>query len=78
MQKSLQKGVLVMSPARSKAQRVAMAIALHKPNKLYERNKGLKEMSQSQLHDFVSTSEKELPKKKKPHGWKRSGSSIIQ
>ena len=48
-------------PAESKAQRIAMAIAEHHPEELYERNKGLKEMSHKQLHDFASTSEKNLP-----------------
>jgi len=52
-------------PAVSKAQRVAMAIAEHEPGKLYARNKGLKKMSKSQLHDYASTPEEGLPKKKK-------------
>lgn len=42
-------------PAKSKAQREAMAIAEHHPSELYERNKGLAKMSHSQLHDFAST-----------------------
>lgn len=48
-------------PAESRAQRIAMAIAEHSPQDLYERNKGLKEMSHKQLHDFAATSEKHLP-----------------
>ena len=52
-------------PAKSKAQRQAMAIAEHHPEKLYARNKGLKEMSKEQLHEFATTKEKGLPKKKK-------------
>ena len=52
-------------PAKSKAQRRAMAIAEHHPEKLYKRNKGLKKMSKSQLSEFASTKEKKLPKKKK-------------
>jgi hypothetical protein len=52
-------------PAESKAQRQVAAIAEHAPEKLYKRNKGLKKMSKEQLHDFASTSEKNLPKKKK-------------
>ena len=48
-------------PAVSKAQQIAMAIAEHEPEKLYERNKGLKEMSHKQLHDFASTPRKHLP-----------------
>ncbi len=47
-------------PAVSKAQQQAMAIAEHAPEKLYARNKGLKEMSKSQLYDFASTSRKGL------------------
>jgi hypothetical protein len=48
-------------PAVSKSQRIAMAIAEHQPNKLFKRNQGLTQMSKSQLHDFASTSEKNLP-----------------
>ncbi len=54
-----------MSPAISKKQRRAMAIAEHAPGKLYKRNKGLKKMSQSDIHDFASTKEKGLPKTKR-------------
>lgn len=50
-------------PAESRAQRIATAIAEHSPEKLYARNKGLKEMSHKQLHEFASTSEKHLPYK---------------
>lgn len=52
-------------PAVSKKQRVAMAIAEHHPEKLYKRNKGMKKMSQEQLHDYASTPEKNLPKRAK-------------
>ena len=52
-------------PAKSKKQQQAMAIAEHNPKKLYKRNKGLKKMSKSQLHDFASTKTKGLPKKAK-------------
>jgi hypothetical protein len=52
-------------PAKSVKQRRAMAIAKHQPDKLYKRNKGLKKMSKSQLHDFAKTKEKGLPKKKR-------------
>lgn len=54
-----------MSPAKSKAQRRAMSIAEHTPEKLYKRNKSLKEMTKSQLHDYTTTKEKGLPRKKK-------------
>ena len=50
-------------PAKSRAQRVAMAIAEHHPEQLYARNKGLAKMSKKDLHDFASTKEKGLPKK---------------
>lgn len=52
-------------PAKSKKQRIAMAIAEHEPSKLYGRNKGMKSMSKSQLHDFAATKEKGLPEKKR-------------
>ena len=52
-------------PAKSKAQRRAMAIAEHHPEKLLKKNKGLADMSKSDLKDFASTKEKKLPKKKK-------------
>lgn len=48
-------------PATSKVQRIAMAIAEHHPEDLYERNKGLADMTHKQLHDFAATSEKGLP-----------------
>lgn len=44
-----------------------MAIAEHHPEKLYDRNKGLAKMSKSQLHEFASTSEKGLPRRKRGH-----------
>jgi len=52
-------------PALSRDQRIASAIAEHQPKKLYQRNRGLLSMTQSQLHDFASTKESGLPKKKK-------------
>ena len=52
-------------PAKSKAQRKAMAVAEHNPDKLYKRNAGLKKMSKKQLHEFADTKEKGLPKKVK-------------
>lgn len=63
-----------MSPALSKAQRIAMAIAENEPKKLYKRNKRLLKMSKGQLHDFASTPESALPqrvkKKKVAHAQK--------
>jgi hypothetical protein len=53
-------------PSKSISQRRAMAIAEHEPNKLYKRNKGLKNMTKEQLHDFAATKEKKLhPAKRK-------------
>jgi hypothetical protein len=49
-------------PAKSKSQRVAMAIAEHAPGKLYKRNMGLLKMSKKQLHEFAAVPEKDLPK----------------
>lgn len=54
-----------MSPAISKKQRRAMAIAEHSSEELYKRNKGMAKMSKSQLHDFASTKEKGLANKVK-------------
>lgn len=51
-------------PAKSVSQRKAMAIAEHEPDKLYKRNRGLLKMSHKELHDFASTTEFGLPKKK--------------
>ena len=53
-------------PAKSVAQREAMAIAEHAPSKLYKRNKGLLGMSHQQLHDFAATPEANLPERVKP------------
>ena len=55
-------------PSTSVAMRRAMAVAEHHPEKLYSRNRGLLGMSKGQLHDFASTSEKGLSKKKKKDG----------
>lgn len=52
-------------PAKSKAQRRAMAIAEHSPTKVFSRNKGMLNMSKQQLHDFASTKEKGLVQRKK-------------
>jgi len=49
-------------PAVSKSQRRLFAIAEHQPSKLNKANHGLLKMSQKQLHDFASTSERNLPK----------------
>ncbi len=51
-------------PSLSKAQRRAVAIAEHDPEKLKKRNRGMLGMSHTQLHDFASTPEKGLPEKK--------------
>lgn len=42
-----------------------MAIAEHHPEQLYARNRDLAKMSQGDLHEFASTSEKGLPKSKR-------------
>ena len=41
-----------------------MAIAEHHPEKLKAKNRGLLSMSHEQLHDFASTPEAGLPRKK--------------
>ena len=57
-------------PAVSKKQRRAIAIAEHRPDELYARNKSLKKMKKSDMHDFAATSEKKLPTKIKKKGKK--------
>ena len=54
-------------PAKSKAQRIAMAIAEHEPEKLYARNKNMLKMSHKQLHDFASTKTSKLANKIAKH-----------
>lgn len=51
-------------PAKSIAQQKLMAIAEHNPSAVHVRNKGVLNMTQSQLHDFAATKQKGLPKKK--------------
>ncbi len=60
-------------PAKSKAQGIAMAIAEHAPEKLYDRNKGMADMSKSQLHDFAKTPRKGLPRHVKRKAGRKSG-----
>ena len=50
-------------PAKSKAQRKAMAIAEHHPGMLYKRNQGMLSMSKKQLHEFSATKEKGMKRK---------------
>jgi hypothetical protein len=50
-------------PSVSQNQAIATAVAEHAPEKLYPRNKGLLDMSKSQLHDFAATLRKGLPKR---------------
>lgn len=45
---------------------MATAIALHAPEKLYKRNKGLLKMSKSSLHEFAATKRSKLPMRAKP------------
>lgn len=40
-----------------------MAIALHNPDKLYKKNRGVLKMSRPQLRDFAKTSRRSLPNK---------------
>jgi len=51
-------------PAKSKAQREAMAIAEHHPSQLNKANRGMLNMSHKQLHDFAATKESKLPERK--------------
>jgi hypothetical protein len=52
-------------PALSKKQRRAMAIAEHRPDELYAKNRGLLQMTKLQLHEFADTPERGLPDVKK-------------
>lgn len=52
-------------PSVSKAQRRVFAIAEHRPDELYAKDRGLLNMSHDKLHEFADTSEKGLPEKKK-------------
>ena len=45
-----------------------MAVAEHHPEKLYKRNRGALKMSKRQLHEYVATKEKGLPRKRKFKG----------
>ena len=40
-------------PAETEKQRIAAAIALHQPEKLYKRNRGLLKMSKKDLSDYA-------------------------
>lgn len=57
-------------PSVSTAQRRAAAIALHNPEALSDKNRGMAAMNISDLMKFASTPEKGLPHhvpKKRPH-----------
>ena len=41
-------------PAETEKQRLAAAIALHNPGKLYKRNRSMLKMSRGDLRDFAS------------------------
>ena len=60
-------------PSVSKAQQKAMAIAEHEPEKLNPENRGLLKMSHKQLHDFASTSRKNLPSYAPTHAARKAG-----
>lgn len=50
-------------PAPSKAMRRLTAIALHHPEEVSEKNRSILSMKKSDMKDFASTSEKNLPYK---------------
>jgi len=52
-------------PAKSKAQRRLMSIALHHPEKLYSRNRAVLNMAKSELRKFAATKEKGLKARKR-------------
>ena len=53
-------------PALSRRQQIAMAIALHNPSKLHKANRGMAQMSDTQLQEFASTPRKGLPETAHP------------
>jgi hypothetical protein len=65
-------------PAKSKKQRKLMGLALHHPEKVRGKNKGVLKMSKSQLSDFASTKEKGLPMSKKKKKRSESISDFIK
>ena len=54
-------------PAKSKAMRKAAAIAIHHPEQLHVKNRGLARMSLEQLAHYASTPERGLPTHVKKH-----------
>ena len=50
----------------SEKQRKAAAIALHQPEKLHKKNRGMLSMSKEQLHDFASGPVKKSTKSSPP------------
>ncbi len=52
-------------PSKSKAQRRAMAIAEHHPEKLYKKNRSMLKMSKGQQREFAKTKERGLPMRKR-------------
>jgi len=59
-------------PAVSRNQKIAMEIAIHHPEDLNPKNKGLAKMSKEKLHEFTSTLSTGLPKRVHPEGRYRS------
>jgi len=49
-------------PARSKAQRKLLAIALHHPEQVYAKNRSVLTMNLADMAHFASTPEKGLPR----------------
>jgi hypothetical protein len=54
------------------AQRKLMGLAEHHPEEVSAKNKGVLSMSKSDLHDFASTPEKGLPKRKKKSEYQKA------
>lgn len=50
-------------PAKSVAQRRLIGLAEHHPEKVSKKNRGILGMKKSDMHDFASTSETDLPAK---------------
>jgi hypothetical protein len=52
-------------PSVSQAQQSLMALAIHAPQKVSKRNRGVLKMSASSLKDFAATTRKGLPRRVK-------------
>ncbi len=63
-------------PAKTEEQQQLMGIALHNPEKVYAKNRGVLKMSKGDLRDFAETKGLRGHKKKKGlGGWRKNAQS---